>query len=785
MSIVIKDVDIKNLTEIEKVHHVCNEEGYEYVGIYDEAQNGAQARIHLVRKDGTEYILKYFSNIKVGGYGGGYINGDTFIYKDYLEKVEEINKSFRIERALASDEQLRSHPNIARTLVADDITFTDGKVRLTEWFIIMKKYQPLSLDVGSSPNIREEKEALRLGVQICDALIILHERKDLFMEESKAGGYKGILHGDIKPENILVEETEKGIYNYVLADFGMSKLKGSISTVSNVRGGTLYAMSPEYAKGNYSTKADLYALCATLYMLLNKGTALSAQPQPRVVREYNGNINIGFKGQMPEPTNASSEMKELLVNSLEYESEDRKCKSARVLKGELQRIQFKHAQEAYKSNNIKEYEAYMKDLKEDKIEYNSVKNAIRELNIKVSLSGLHIDDDKDKHNGLKGQIVKEYDEVRNYCENLAAVKKNNKWGYIDRKGNVVIPIIFDAAMDFSEGRTFVRKGPYLDNTIFGEWWMLDESGNKIYAFRESFPIRKFNNGRACIAKKNRIKKEARFVLVDKNGWVVSRKYESIIEFEEGYAKVNKGGKCGYIDRMGHETIPIIYDDGNYFHEGRAAVKKDGKWGFINKKGKMVGGFLFESVHDFSEGLAAVKKDNRWGYIDKEYKEIVPIIYEDVSDFKDGRAVVKENGLKFFINKKGNIVVPFTSDSVHNLELGHNVKKNDEKNNIVKGYGFIIVMNEFENEVIGMIYNSITIKKEKGQSIEQMYWCLKKRVQTYYNLDLDEVNSAIIVTTGEVGFGDYYHKQYWNALNVVKDGEVQERRRRVLSNIVCN
>ena len=169
MSIVIRDVDIEHLTEIETIQYICEKTGYEYVGELPKALHGAQAKPYFIRKDGTEYVLKYFTPLSAGGCGYGYRKGETFLIKEYLKQVEETNKRFRIERALASDEELKTHPNIARTIVADDITFTQGNVKLTEWFIIMKKYQPLSLDAGSIPNIREEKEVLRLGVQICNA----------------------------------------------------------------------------------------------------------------------------------------------------------------------------------------------------------------------------------------------------------------------------------------------------------------------------------------------------------------------------------------------------------------------------------------------------------------------------------------------------------------------------------------------------------------------------------------------------------------------------------------
>ena len=332
--------DIEKLTEKEKIRYICCKEGFEFVSEFEGAQQGNQANLYQVKKDNDEYILKYY-DMSTGGHGQGYFEG-RFNEKAYEKKVQENDDKFKIEKALAVDERLRNSSHIVDVVVADRITFYDGKAKLTEYYSIMKKYQPLSLDKNATPNIRDEGEALRLGVQICDALILLHGCKDLFgkTEHSQAGGAKGIFHSDIKYENIFCYKDEGGSYKYVLSDFGMSKLKGSRSSFSGFLGATPYTMAPEVSSKNYSTKADLYSLCATIYLLVNKGTVDEAKPKSRVLEGW----IIGYKGTMPPPTNCSKELQELLINGLEFDREKRKCKSAVELKSAFQRIQF---------NNIK------------------------------------------------------------------------------------------------------------------------------------------------------------------------------------------------------------------------------------------------------------------------------------------------------------------------------------------------------------------------------------------------------------------------------------------------
>ena len=50
-----------------------------------------------------------------------------------------------------------------------------------------------------------------------------------------------------------------------------------------------------------------------------------------------------------------------------------------------------------------------------------------------------------------------YDNAWSFSEGLAGVKENGKWGYINTKGEVVIPCIYDNADDFFEGLAKVKQ----------------------------------------------------------------------------------------------------------------------------------------------------------------------------------------------------------------------------------------------------------------------------------------------------------------------------------------
>ncbi len=219
-----------------------------------------------------------------------------------------------------------------------------------------------------------------------------------------------------------------------------------------------------------------------------------------------------------------------------------------------------------------------------------------------------------------------YERIGHEAYGLLLVQANKKYGFINTKGEEVIPLKYDNAWDFS---TYSSVG-WLSNVRRG-----NKSGFIDTTGKEAIPI----------------------------------KYDWVGLFREGLATVTMNmvpavdSKNGYIDSAGNLVIPMIYNSAKVFSEGLAAVSKQAggrnfKYGYINNEGKEVIPFMYESADEFSGGLAAVNKNGKYGFIDKEGKEVIAFKYDRVhKNFTKGggkwdSAEVELNGKRIRVNKEG-------------------------------------------------------------------------------------------------------------------------------------
>jgi hypothetical protein len=254
------------------------------------------------------------------------------------------------------------------------------------------------------------------------------------------------------------------------------------------------------------------------------------------------------------------------------------------------------------------------------------------------------------------------------CGDLWPVAQNNKWGYIDKTGGLIIPFEFDDAGYFSEGLASVligEKSGYIDKT--GKF-VIPPQPYSGYPFSEGLAVVVLGpfeqKGGGLLYKHGYIDRLGKMVIQPREAESIKwlSYYSKALAFSEGLAAMFQKDKFGFIDKFGRQIIPPQYKDVQHFSEGLAAVALEEKYGYIDRSGKMVIPPKFWSAGSFSGGLAVVQLDsagNKWGYIDKSGKLVINGEGLDMArGFSEGLAAARaKNGKYGYIDKTGNFVIP--------------------------------------------------------------------------------------------------------------------------------
>jgi serine/threonine protein kinase len=199
---------------------------------------------------------KYTLNAELGRGGFGITFKATHHYLNQVVVVKTLNEALRNDRNFPEfqrkfqDEARRLamcvHPNIVRV---SDFFLEDGLS-----FMVMDYIPGATLEEWVFPDRPlPEATAIHYIRQIGSALKVVHQN--------------GLLHRDIKPQNIILKE---GTQQVVLIDFGISRefTPGSTQTHTNMISSGYAPIEQYFAQEKRSPATDVYGLAATLYALL-------------------------------------------------------------------------------------------------------------------------------------------------------------------------------------------------------------------------------------------------------------------------------------------------------------------------------------------------------------------------------------------------------------------------------------------------------------------------------------------------------------------------------------
>ncbi len=251
---------------------------------------------------------------------------------------------------------------------------------------------------------------------------------------------------------------------------------------------------------------------------------------------------------------------------------------------------------------------------------------------------------KNKKWGLidaRGELVLPlvYDDMNyipNSNKNLFYIAQNqSKTGYIDNEARVIVPLQYEKLRNFSEGLVAVRKGSL--------WGFVNEKGEEVvscsYRMTEDF-----SEGLAAVYNKGS------WGFIDKSGnFVIKTQFMRVGKFKEGIAWVqNKNGQIVYINQQAEIVLQGEFSKANEFENGLARVYDKNKgWGVINVKGEWIAKpkKSYLRIEEFNEyGLAKVKMGSKgYAMMNRNGDLVTKGVYDEINDFSEGYAIVRRHG----------------------------------------------------------------------------------------------------------------------------------------------
>lgn len=213
-------------------------------------------------------------------------------------KIEYVNNEIKILKTL-------SHPNIIKYIDSFEIKNNDK-----EFIVLITEYCEKGnlLSYIENENALNENMKKKIIRELLSGVQYLHE--------------KGISHGDIKVENILLNSD----FTVKLCDFGFSRTL--IVVGDDYKNGTLYYAAPElFYKGYFNAlKADIYAIGITLYSFFELQFPYKGENDEEIIQQiikgqltYNENMNNNLKKLIQQCTNMNPQLRPSIENILNNE----------------------------------------------------------------------------------------------------------------------------------------------------------------------------------------------------------------------------------------------------------------------------------------------------------------------------------------------------------------------------------------------------------------------------------------------------------------------------------
>lgn len=331
----------------------------------------------------------------------------------------------------------------------------------------------------------------------------------------------------------------------------------------------------------------------------------------------------------------------------------------------------------------------------------------------------------------KWTVEPEFDEIYPFTDaGVAEVRIKNKYGFINTKGEVIVPV------EITDEAYFNTVTHYLWAKVKGKWGFLDSNSGRWVIEPKYKAAYAFDSGDALIEAQH----EDKWGMIDcRDNWLIPPIFESNDDlsgtFNHGLVRVNTGGKEGFYDVLGKKwALPPIYEKAEYVDKNLFKVKDKNKFALSDSEGQVWDGKWYEDIFK-GQGVVWVKENGKYGIMDKNRTWLLPPTFDWV-DFnvvlfnRDGIIRVEFDGKRALADTRGNILGGRAYDAMQEYRYGFFKVVDNGKYGLIDKKGNLIIETKYRDAE--PFFNGLalaeTFEKEYGYISPDGKWAIPARFE---------------------------------------------------------
>ncbi|MEN9401024.1 MAG: hypothetical protein RL632_2127 [Bacteroidota bacterium] len=239
--------------------------------------------------------------------------------------------------------------------------------------------------------------------------------------------------------------------------------------------------------------------------------------------------------------------------------------------------------------------------------------------------------------------------IKFFNDSLLVFEEGELFGLMRKNCSVVIPATYDVIGELSSNRALV--------TLDDKLGYVDGIGKVVIELKyQYFPnctkIGAYKSGYAVVMK------EGKFGAINEQGKTILGFNQTQIGSIKALTAFSKGTLWGYKDLTGKVLIEPAYDYAESFQGGIAIVEIAGKQGVIDAKGVFLMPVKYNEVSRLTNDLLLVSDGDLFGIFSNKGKEIVPIRYRRITQRVDEFFILmNDNDVHYFLISENRILTP--------------------------------------------------------------------------------------------------------------------------------